>query len=29
MALSQINFTRADLGEVPITLTVRDEAGLK
>ncbi|WP_289021129.1 Ig-like domain-containing protein [uncultured Salegentibacter sp.] len=27
MALSQINFTRADLGEVPITLTVRDEAG--
>ena len=27
MALSQINFTRADIGEVPITLTVRDDAG--
>ncbi|MBE7641195.1 tandem-95 repeat protein [Salegentibacter sp. BLCTC] len=27
MALSQTEFTRADLGEVPITLTVRDEAG--
>ncbi|SKB40578.1 Por secretion system C-terminal sorting domain-containing protein [Salegentibacter holothuriorum] len=27
MALSQINFTRADLGDVSITLTVRDEAG--
>ncbi|MBI6116471.1 HYR domain-containing protein [Salegentibacter maritimus] len=27
MALSQTEFTRADLGEVPIILTVRDEAG--
>jgi hypothetical protein len=27
MALSQADFTRADLGEVPITLTVRDNAG--
>ncbi|OEY73182.1 T9SS type A sorting domain-containing protein [Salegentibacter salarius] len=27
MALSQTEFTRADIGEVPITLTVRDDAG--
>ncbi|MBZ9730496.1 HYR domain-containing protein [Salegentibacter sp. JZCK2] len=27
MVLSQLDFTRADIGEVPITLTVRDEAG--
>ncbi|WP_037320030.1 HYR domain-containing protein [Salegentibacter sp. Hel_I_6] len=27
MALSQTNFTSADIGQVPVTLTVRDEAG--
>jgi len=27
MALGQTEFTRADIGEVPITLTVRDDAG--
>lgn len=27
MGLSQTEFTRADIGEVPITLTVRDDAG--
>ncbi|SFF72476.1 Por secretion system C-terminal sorting domain-containing protein [Salegentibacter agarivorans] len=27
MALSQVDFTTADIGDVPITLTVRDDAG--
>ncbi|WP_286760649.1 Ig-like domain-containing protein, partial [Salegentibacter sp. UBA1130] len=27
MALSQVDFTTADIGDVPVTLTVRDDAG--